>query len=158
MQLTRNLFVPLIDTNKGSGTYHWVPIDLSTVFEFNYNPKTETVSYICTKADSTIITGYSPSMDQEIVLDSENPLYAFMDEFLNSYPVGTDAVVPVMIVRPALADGKPTVAQVWREATVQGGSLNSVDGKLSFTLALNGDPITGTVEGIGTGTVTFNAA
>ena len=47
-QLTRNLFVPLIDTLKGAsageGTFKWVPIDLSTQFELAYNPNTETKS------------------------------------------------------------------------------------------------------------------
>ena len=42
-QLTRNLFVPLIDTLKGAsageGTFKWVPIDLSTQFELAYNPR-----------------------------------------------------------------------------------------------------------------------
>ena len=42
-QLTRNLYVPLVDTNKGAtpGTYNWVPIDKSTQFELSWNPNTE---------------------------------------------------------------------------------------------------------------------
>ena len=78
-----------------------------------------------------------------------------MDEFLNSYPVGADCKVPVMIVRPALDTGKPTVAQVWTQATVTGDTLNTVHGNVSFKLSLNGDPINGTVTGIGTDNVKF---
>lgn len=159
MQLTRNLFIPFIDTSKGkvAGTYKWAPIDLSTKFELSYNPQTDTKSYINSKNDTTVVTGYQPELPQEIVLDNTNPLYKFMDEFLNSYPVGADCKVPVMIVRPALDTGKPTVAQVWDEATVTGDTLNTVDGNVSFKLSLNGDPINGTVTGIGTTTVTFRA-
>lgn len=158
MQLTRNLFIPLIDTAKGKGEAKWVPIDLSTQFELSYNAQTDTKSYICYKNDTTVIKGYQPELPQEIVLDNANPLYKFMDEFLNSYPVGADCVVPVMIVRPELVSGKPTVAQVWKEATVTGDTLNTVDGVLSFKLSLNGDPQVGTVTGIGTSTVKFTAA
>ena len=57
MQLTRDLYVPLIDTSKGTGTAKWVPIDLSTQFELSYNPNTETKSYICYKADYTVVPG-----------------------------------------------------------------------------------------------------
>lgn len=159
MQLTRNLFIPFIDTSKGkvAGTYKWAPIDLSTKFELSYNPQTDTKSYINSKNDTTVVTGYQPELPQEIVHDNTNPLYKFMDEFLNSYPVGADCKVPVMIVRPALDTGKPTVAQVWDGATVTGDTLNTVDGNVSFKLSLNGDPINGTVTGIGTTTVTFRA-
>ena len=155
MQLTRNLFIPFIDTSKGkvAGTYKWAPIDLSTKFELSYNPQTDTKSYINSKNDTTVVTGYQPELPQEIVLDNTNPLY----KFLNSYPVGADCKVPVMIVRPALDTGKPTVAQVWDEATVTGDTLNTVDGNVSFKLSLNGDPVNGTVTGIGTTTVTFRA-
>ena len=62
-----------------------------------------------------------------------------------------------MIVRPALDTGKPIVAQVWNEATVTGDTLNTVDGNVSFKLSLNGDPVNGTVTGVGTTTVTFRA-
>ena len=46
---------------------------------------------------------------------------------------------------------------MWNEATVTGDTLNTVDGNVSFKLALNGDPINGTVTGVGTDTVAFTA-
>lgn len=159
MQLTRNLFVPLIDTLKGKsaaeGTYQWVPIDLSTQFELSYNPNTETKSYICFKNDTSEVTGYAPELPQEIVLDNSNPLYKFMDEYLNSFPVGAAAKIPFLFVRPDLTTGEATVGLVWNEATIVGDTLNTVDNKLSFNISLNGDPVEGTVSGLGTGTVKF---
>lgn len=157
MQLTRDLYVPLIDTSKGAEAAKWVPIDLSTQFELSYNPNTETKSYICYKADYTVVTGYAPELPQEIVLDNTNPLYKFMDEFLNSFPVGSAAEIPFLFVRPDLTSGKPTVGLMWQHAVVTGDSLNTVDGVLSFTIALNGDPVSGTVTGIGTESVAFTA-
>lgn len=155
-QLTRNLFVPLIDVKKGAGDApQWVPIDLSTQFELSYGAQTDTKSYICYKNDSTEVTSYQPEMAQEIVLDNSNPLYKFMDEYLHSFPVGAAAKLPFLFVRPSLETGAATVGLMWKSATVTGDSLNSVDGVLSFNIALNGDPVEGTVEGIGTESVTF---
>lgn len=159
MKLTRNLYVPLVDTLKGAsaseGTYKWVPVDLSTQFELAYNPNTETKSYICYKNDTTELTGYAPELPQEIALESTNPLYKFMDEYLNSFPVGSDAQIPFLFVRPDLTTGAATVGLLWEQATVAGDTLNTVDGVLSFTISLNGDPVKGTVSGIGTDNITF---
>lgn len=156
MKLTRNLYVPLIDTNKGAGEdYNWVPIDLSTQFELSYGANTESKSYICYKNDSTEVTSYSPELPQEIVLDNTNPLYKFMDEYLHSFPVGSDAKIPFLFVRPDLTSGEATVGLLWKEATVTGDTLNTVDGVLSFNIALNGDPVEGTVSGLGTEKVVF---
>ena len=158
-KLTRNLFVPLIDTLKGKtaseGTYKWVPIDLSTKFELAYNPNTETKSYICFKNDTNEVTGYAPELPQEIALESDNPLYKFMDEYLNSFPVGSAAKVPFLFVRPDIASGEATKGLLWDEATIVGDTLNSVDGTLTFTISLNGDPKEGTVSGLGTENVKF---
>ena len=156
MKLTRNLYVPLIDVNKGAGeTPKWVPIDLSTQFELSYGANTESKSYICYKNDSTEVTSYSPELPQEIVLDNTNPLYEFMDGYLHSFPVGSDAKIPFLFVRPAIETGAATVGLMWEGATITGDTLNTVDGVLSFSIALNGDPVEGTVTGIGTAEVTF---
>ena len=156
-QLTRNLYVPLVDTNKGAtpDEYNWVPIDKSTQFELSFNPNTEERSFICYKNDTTEVTGYAPELPQEIVLDNENPLYKFMDENLLSFPTGTAAMVPVLVVRPDLEDGQATHGLLWKQATVVGDTLNTVDGLLSFTMTLNGDPVEGDVSGLGTAKVTF---
>lgn len=156
MKLTRNLYVPLIDVNKGAGeTPKWVPIDLSTQFELSYGANTESKSYICYKNDSTEVTSYSPELPQEIVLDNTNPLYEFMDSYLHSFPVGSDAKIPFLFVRPSIETGAATVGLMWEGATITGDTLNTVDGVLSFNIALNGDPVEGTVSGIGTSGVTF---
>lgn len=44
---------------------------------------------------------------------------------------------------------------MWQEATVVGDTLNTVDGILTFTISLNGDPVEGTVTGLGTDNVKF---
>lgn len=158
-KLTRDLYIPLIDRNKLTGAssegYDWVRIDKSTIFELSFNPQEETYSYINSANDVTEITSYSPELPQEIVLDSENELYAAMFEFCMSMPVGADAVVPCLVVTPDEA-GEAARGFLWAEATVSPQSLNSVDGKLSFTLKLNGTPVEGAVTASG-GDFTFTA-
>lgn len=145
MKLTRNLFIPTLDTSQGSGTANYVPIDLSTVFEFSWNANTETYSYICYKNDTNEVTGYAPTMDQEIILDNTNSMYKFLYPLFMSMPTGSECVVPCLLIEPDMTTGEPTVGRLWAKATVVPTSLNTVDGKLSFTLNFNGDAVEGTV-------------
>ena len=157
--LTRNLWVPLIDSTLGaeSGTYTWVRIDKSTIFELSFNPSEETVGYIDSANDSTYIKSYAPELPQEITLDNDNPLFKVMLPFMMGMPTGSSANVPVMLVYPNLETGKATDAMVWEEAIVSPQTINTVDGKLTFTLNLNGDATKGTVSGP-EGTWTFSPA
>lgn len=154
-RLTRDKFIPLIDISKitGGASPAWKPIDLSTVFELDYNPNTETYSYICYANDDTEITGYAPTMAQEIVLDSANPIYNAMLKFFRSMPVGSAAKVPICIVYPD-ADGKPTDGDLFKDGAIQPDNINTVDGKLNFTLNLNGAVTPATVAGAGADTIT----
>ena len=143
-QLTRNLFIPCIDTSAAKDGSGYTPIDLSTIFELSWNPQEETKGYICYKVDSTEITGYQPELPQEIVLDSDNPIYNFVHDFGMKFPVGTDAEVPVLLIEPN-ANGETVVGREWKSAVISMQNMNTVDGKLSFTLKLNGDKRNGTV-------------
>lgn len=156
MKLTRNLYIPMLDvSDDGSGTYK--PIDLSTVFEFAWNPNTETYGYIKDKNDTNEVTGYAPTMEQEIVLDNTNPIYEFLFPKFMSMPVGAACVVPCLLVTPNMKTGEPTDGYLWPEATCVPDTLATVDGKLQFTLNLNGDATQGTVAKAD-GTVTFTPA
>lgn len=157
--LTRNLWIPFIDSTLGaeSGTYTWVRIDKSTIFELSFNPSEETVGYIDSANDSTYIKSYAPELPQEITLDNDNPLFKVMLPFMMGMPTGSSANVPVMLVYPDLETGKATDAMVWEEAIVSPQTINTVDGKLTFTLKLNGDAIKGTVSEL-EGTWTFSPA
>lgn len=161
MKHTRNLYVPCLDVNALTGTSSqtplWKPIDLSTVFELAMNPNEETYAYIKDANDYSEITGYAMNMSQEIVMESTNPIYAAMRPFMMSMPTGSAAKVPVLIVMPDMSTGEATVGYMWADATVSPQAINSVDGKLTFDLNLNGTPVEGTVAGVGTETITFTA-
>ena len=161
MKHTRNLYVPCLDidvlSGANTGTPNWKPIDLSTVFELSLNPNEETYAYIKDANDYSEITGYAMNMSQEIVMESTNPIYANMRPFMMGMPTGSAAKVPVLIVMPDMTTGEATEGYMWADATVSPQAINSVDGKLTFNLNLNGTPVEGTVAGVGTETITFTA-
>lgn len=156
-QLTRDTYRPYLDINRGSGTYDWCRIDKSTVFNVEWNPETETVGYIDSANDTTEITSYGPTMEQEIILDNENPMYQFIEPFCWEMPTGSAAIVPVLLTECDAAGGETYTARVFDEATIQPGNLDSVEGNLVFTLNLNGDFTEGTATFDDDGSVTFTA-
>lgn len=147
MQLTKDKFQPWIDVTLGKLPVHsFARIDKSTVFELAWNPATEDKDYIDQKNSSTVLTGYQMSLPEEIILDNTNPVYAFLDAYFEGLPVGTDCVVPFLLVKPDLATGEPTRALFWPSAELHPDNLNTVDGILSFTVQLNGDPVVGSAR------------
>lgn len=144
MKLTRNLYIPCLDTSEGSGTASYVPIDLSTEFDFTWNANEETYSYIKDANDTKSVTGYAPTMEQEIALESDNPMYSYLLPKFMAMPTGSDLVVPCLLVMPD-EKGKPTKGYLWKEATLTPNDLNTVDGKLVFNINFNGSVTTGTV-------------
>lgn len=144
-KLTRDLYIPCLDTSATKDLSGFVPIDKSTIFELAWNPETETYTYICNRSNSTEVTSFALSMEQEIVLDNSNPMYAFMYPLCFSMPTGSDAVVPFLLVDPDMTTGQPTRGKLWKDATIQPSTLNTVDGKLAFTINLNGDMVEGDV-------------
>lgn len=155
MKLTRNLFVPCLDTSDGTGTAKYVPIDLSTEFEFDWNPNEETYSYIKDANDSTEVTGYAPQMEQEIALESTNPMYSYLFPKFMSMPKGSDLNVPCLLCVPD-DKGAVTVGYLWKDAQLSPQNLNTVDGKLVFNINFNGDVEKGTVSVSGS-SITYTA-
>lgn len=161
--LTRNLFVPYVDGNTlkkavdptftGTG-YDWVQIDKSTIFDLAFNPQEETNGYIDEANDTTYVKSYQPELPQEIILDSDNALFNVMYEFCMAMPTGGDAECPVLLRTPDLDTASPTEGRLWEKAIISPSNLQTVDGKLTFTLKLNGNVKRGTVTNID-GKVTF---
>lgn len=153
--LTRDKFIPLFDANAvrralgipevGDG-YDWTRYDKSTIFDLSFNPQEETSGYIDMANDTTEITSYQTELPQEIILDNENSCYKLMFPFCMSRPTKGDAVVPHLLVVPDMNTAEPTDAYLWKEAVVSPGDLNTVDGKLSFSLKMNGDSERGTAS------------
>lgn len=157
-KLTKNQFIPFIDVsgtvNSGSSwTPSWKRIDYSTIFSLNPNPQTNSRDYISMEAPVEEIESYKPELPQEIALYEGNPVYDFMFEKFYGLALGAEMRVPVLIC----FGGSEKKAWQVKEATVTLGELNTVDGKLSFTLNLGGTIDKGTYS-ITEGAPTFSAA
>jgi len=157
VKLKKTDFVPFLDTSETINTSTWTPtwkrIDLSTIFSLNPNPQTQTMDYISYETPVDVIEKYQPELPQEIALYEGNPIYDFVFDLFHSLPVGSAATVPVLIC----FGGSDKKAWQVKGATLVLGELNTVDGKLSFTLKLGGDIDKGTYA-IAEGVPTFTAA
>ncbi len=151
--LTRNLFIPYVDEFKITKTsgetpttqYKWVRIDKSTIFDLAFNPQEETSGFIDMANDTTYVKSYQAELPQEIILDSNNPLFKIMYPFCMNMPTGADAEIPVLLRMPDVTTGTSSQGYLWEKAIVSPTDLNTVDGKLMFNLKLNGDAVKGTV-------------
>ena len=139
-KLTKNNFIPFLDINKGAGTESWKRIDKSTIFAMNPNPQSESVDYICYESPVEEIDHYEPELPQEIALYEGNPMYDFIFQMFYDLPVGSEAKVPALVC--FAGEGKK--AWMIPDNVIQLGELNTVDGKLSFTLKFGGDIKKGT--------------
>ena len=156
-KLTKNYFSPFLDTTKGAtpGTYTWARIDRSTIFSLNPNPQSETLDYICYESPIEEVDHYEPELPQEIAIYEGNPMYDFMFGMFYDLPVGSAVTVPALICFA----GTQKKAWLVEKNTIQLGELNTVDGKLSFTLKLGGDITRGTYTvNAETGVPTFTPA
>lgn len=138
VKLAKTDFIPFIDT---SGTINgtWVPVwkrvDLSTIFSLNPNPQTTSQDYISYETPVEVIDKYQPELPQEIAIYQGNPVYDYLFSMFYNLPTGPSVTVPVLICFGG------TDKKAWRvqNATLVLGELNTVDGKLSFTLKLGGN-------------------
>ena len=152
-KLTRNLFIPFLDTAKDStfAENTWKRIDYSTIFELTMNEQEEDMDYICYANAVTEINSNQPELPQEIALYEGNPIYDFMfDQFFNM-PIGSAVKVPFLMCFGG------TAKKAWRcMATITSKVLNTVDGKITFSIKLGGDIEKGTYT-IESGVPTFTA-
>lgn len=153
-KLRKHEFIPFIDTSKTGGkTPAWKRVDLSTIFDLNPNPQTQTMDYISYETPIEEIEKYQPELPQEIALYEGNSVYDFVFDMFYNLPVGSAAKVPALIC----FGGKDKKAWQVMDCTLVLGSLNTVDGKLTFTLKLGGDIEKGTYT-ITDGAPAFTAA
>lgn len=155
-KLTRDKYAPYIDLTKGAepGVYQWERVRKSTIFELSANAQEDTYGYIDTQNDTTEVTSYQPQLPLETITESTDKVFAFMQKYLFDFPMGSDTIVPFMLVYPIIKedgsiDDKYENAIVFDEAVVSNLALNTVDQQATWTEMLNGTPKHGYVA-IGT--------
>ena len=150
-KLTRDQFIPFLDTLKDTtfATSTWKRIDYSTIFELTMNEQEEDMDYICYPNAVTEINSNKPELPQEIACYQGNPIYDFLFEEFFNMPTGADVKVPFLMCFGG--DDK----KAWRcIATITSNVLNTVDGKITFSIKMGGDIEKGTYT-ISEGTPTF---
>ena len=153
-KLTRDKFIPFLDTAKDLtfATSTWKRIDYSTIFELTMGEQEEDMDYICYANAVTEINSNKPELPQEIACYEGNPIYDFMFQQFYDMPVGADVKVPFLMCFGG------TGKKAWRcIATITSKVLNTVDGKITFSIKLGGDIEKGTYT-ITEGAPTFTAA
>ena len=153
-KLTRDKFIPFLDTAKDLTfvTSTWKRIDYSTIFELTMGEQEEDMDYICYANAVTEINSNKPELPQEIACYEGNPIYDFMFQQFYDMPVGSDVKVPFLMCFGG------TGKKAWRcVATITSKVLNTVDGKITFSIKLGGDIEKGTYT-ISEGAPTFTAA
>ena len=152
-KLTRDKFIPFLDTVKDLtfATSTWKRIDYSTIFELTMGEQEEDMDYICYANAVTEINSNKPELPQEIACYEGNPIYDFMFQQFYDMPVGADVKVPFLMCFGG------TGKKAWRcIATITSKVLNTVDGKITFSIKLGGDIEKGTYT-ISDGVPTFTS-
>lgn len=156
-KLRKHEFIPFLDVSGTSNSASWAPnwkrIDFSTIFSLNPNPQTETQDYISYETPIEEITQYQPELPQEIAMYERNPIYDFIFGLFFDLPVGSEVQIPFLMC----FGGSDKKAWQVQKTTVVLGEMNTVDGKLSFTLRMGGDIERGTYT-IADGAPTFITA
>lgn len=153
-KLTRNQFIPFLDVTKDTtfASSSWKQIDYSTIFELTMNEQEEDMDYICFANAVTEINANQPELPQEIACYEGNPIYDFMFKEFFDMPVGSDVKVPFLMCFGG------TEKKAWRcVATLTSKVLNTVDGKITFSIKMGGDIEKGTYS-ITSGAPTFTKA
>lgn len=152
MALNRSNYIVLFDANdiKGitSDTPDLVRVDKSTVYDFNANPQTTTYSYIDSPDDTTEVTGYQKSMEQEIALIENNRCFQLIDDYFWRFETGAGTHIKTYFARPEINedgsfDKTKWKAQLYKDATIVVKTLNTQDKKYTYTFNANGNPTHG---------------
>ena len=146
-----------IDFGDEPSTPEWKRVRKSTVFDLAFNPEVETLDFIDQQFPSDVLKYYKPSMDQETMLEEGDELFEAMFELMQSLPTGTSAIKPALFVFPKKATDPATSFVAWKvDCTITFSNYNTVDRKLSFSLAFAGDIDYGSVA-VSAGAPTFTS-
>ena len=155
--VTKKRIVPFIDTAKdGESEPKWTPVKKASAFSISFNPQTQTFDFISEDTQQTEITGYQPSIDQEITMFKGEPDYDAFFSLAYNLPTGEKAHRDLLIVfyqeegSDGAEESPKTYYKAWKaDATIQVNTMDSVAGTISINLGLN-NRVTGGVSISGT--------
>ena len=142
--INRTKIVPFINTGTESAPA-WMQFKKSTSFNLALNPVTKTYSFISEENEVEEITGYKPSLPQEIVMFKGEPDYDAMFDLLYHRYTGAQAHKQVLIAfyqeerkyTPSGGEEK-TIFMGWLvDALVKVNNLDTENEHIAVDLALN---------------------
>ena len=128
-----------LDTTPSGNTRTWARIGKSTLHSLAMNAETETFDYIEDEIPTSVISRYQPSMDQEIHTYEDDPCYTYIEAMAQNLPVGDDAFTNFLYIFPRnIGTSEAPKFSAWLcKATITISSIEAVDHKISFNIAIN---------------------
>lgn len=139
-KLRKHMFMLFIDTTDGLAEPTWARVGKSTIFELTLNAETVTNDYIEDENATDEVTGYKPTMSQELQTIKGDPAYDFMEKMFRDLPIGEAVKHKTLLLFPnEIAEGKVTSFNAWQcNATLIPNALNTVDQKITFDITFSG--------------------
>ena len=132
IRLRKTDFIPFLDVSE-SDAPEWARIDKATVFQMSANPQSSSLDFISTEAPVEEVSGYAPELPSEIALYQGNKVYDRLFRMFYDLPIGSQVGLPFLMC----FGGDSRLA--WKtHVTVLLGNLDTVAGKLTFTLKIGG--------------------
>ena len=158
-KIKRSLFATFINTTPGDGEATWAKMGKGiTSQKISYNPNVTTEQYIDEDNAYSSVDSYAPSLDGQQTCYKGEPVFEYIEALRQKRAVGTDLETEVLFVY--LYDGEGNAFKAEKNACViQLGDYGGDGGgsvQLTYTIGLNGSPVTGTATVDG-GNVTFTA-
>lgn len=148
-KLKKTDYIPFLNVSA-TDTASWKRISRSTIFSLAANAQTKTVDYISYELPIDELESYKPELPQEIALYEGDPVYDFIFGKFYDLPTGTSASGSMLMCFGG------TGMKAWScDVTLVMGELNTVDGKITFTIKIN--TITRGTYVIASGVPTFTA-
>lgn len=154
VKITKDKIAIFLDTSKTITSSDWKPdwkrIAKSTIFDMAFNPQSSTEDYIAYETPIEEVSGYQPEIPQEIAMYRGDPIYEFIEALVYDLQAGDSLRVPCLVMFPPKigSDGKldgEIIAWQIPECRLLLSNMNSVEGKITFTLKLGGTYDRGTV-------------
>ena len=158
-KIKRSLFATFINTTPGSESPTWAKMGKGiTSQKISYNPTVTTEQYIDEDNAYSSVDSYAPSLDGQQTCYKGEPVFEYIEGLRQKRAVGADLETEVLFVY--LYDGEGNSFKAEKNACViQLGDYGGDGGgsvQLTYTIGLNGDPVTGTAT-VENSTVSFTA-
>lgn len=113
----------------------WARIGKSTIFDLVLNAETEENDFIEDEMATTDITGYKPSLAQELQTNKGDAAFDYLYNMFYELPTGEDVKKELLIVFDGEESGK---YKAWDcQATLTLDHFDSVAEKIYFSLSIN---------------------